>query len=345
MKIVKKNLAISALGVLLACPAMAESSANASNPLSAERFSSADIDSNGKLNEQELQPLAAQTGADTEQWLQQYDKDQDYALSQSEYEALAESSSSAEQPGTGERSKIVVNQKPATVNVTKPAAQVTVTQPKPEVTITTRDPEVSVHQPKPEVSVQQAEPQVSVDPAEPTVDIDQAKPQVSVNQAEPDVQVEETNPEVVTRTPASEPQQPSAPVQSQSELDTLELAEVPATNTAPAEETLYEVPLQELRTGDVKKSDGEALGAVEDVVIRNDGGHAGLLVTSDDGDSVLFAPIESLTYQNGDLIINSEAAAEEIGENSRYDISRYQSAPQGARTLQDAIDQNRVSAR
>ncbi len=348
MKTLSRTLALSTLGVLLACPAWADSQAQiqaspteSETRLSAEQFPHADINQDGKLSDQELKPLAAQIGADASQWLQEYDLDQDDALSQPEYSTLTQSGnlagqigSSQAEPGTGERSRIVVNQKPATVTVTKPAPQVTVTQPEPEVTITSRDPEVSVHQPEPQVSVQQAEPQVSVDAAEPTVGIEQAEPQVSVRQAEPEIQVQDPEPEIVTGAG-----QPAESAKSTA------LSEVPASNAASSGDALYDMPLQELRTGDVKTAAGESFGDVEDVVIRNDGGHAGLLITSADGDSVLFAPIESLSYQDGDLIIQAADHAEEIGDDSRYDISRYQSAPQGARTLQDAIEEGRVSAR
>ncbi len=137
--------------------------------------------------------------------------------------------------------------------------------------------------------------------------------------------------------------QPSA-APNQSTADTPSPQE-PVTPTAQAQEAIYDVPLQALRTGSVKTATGDTFGDVEDVVIRNDGGHAGFLITSADGKSVLFIPVESLSFHNGDLIIQGESHAEEIGDDSDYDISRYQSASQGARTLEDAIEESRVSTR
>lgn len=119
----------------------------------------------------------------------------------------------------------------------------------------------------------------------------------------------------------------------------------PVEPTAAAQKTLFEMPLQALRTSSVKTATGKAFGDVQDVVVRNDGGHAGLLIISADGKSVLFAPAEALSWHSGELIIQDGSLAEEIGEDSNYDISRYQSASQGARTLQDAIDESRVSTR
>lgn len=281
----------------------------------------------------------------------------------------------------GERSQITVNQKPAKVTVHKPAAQITVKQPQPEVTITTRDPEVQVSQPDPEVSVDQAEPDVSVNQAAPEVAVDQPEPRVDVDQPEPEVEITERQPAVAVEDRPVQPEdrqrdQPITSLESEEEGRaplagserrpetsagentgdaTASMETDPSTQEVPSgynesseattQSSLYTMPLDDLRSGDIMDSDGEKFGSITDVMIQRDGRGAGLVLTRADDNTILFAPLDAIDKRDDDLILKSESDAGEVGAEGEYRLNDYISAPNDAETLGEALSSNPVSSR
>lgn len=281
----------------------------------------------------------------------------------------------------GERSQITVNQKPAKVTVHKPAAQVTVKQPQPEVTITTRDPQVQVSQPDPEVTVDQAQPDVSVNQAAPAVTVDHPEPVVEIDQPEPDVAISQTEPAVAIEDRAVRNENPQldradtrvedgerirAPMaetgtasSSSVEADRDEaLADVnsdPSRQEVPAaysqssepstQASLYTMPLDELRSGDIMDSEGEKFGSITDVMIKRDGRGAGLVLTRADDNAILFAPLNAIDQSDGELVLKSESEAGEVGADGEYSLNDYISAPNDAETLGEALSSNAAALR
>ncbi len=281
----------------------------------------------------------------------------------------------------GERSQITVNQKPAKITVHKPAAQVTVKQPQPEVTITTRDPQVQVSQPDPEVTVDQAQPNVSVNQAPPVVAIDQPEPVVEVDQPEPDVAIAQPEPAVVIedrpvrnenprldradtrvedgeriRAPLAETGAATGSSFGADSNETLidvnsdpSRQEVPTAYSQSSEPStqasLYTMPLDDLRSGDIMDADGEKFGSITDVMIKRDGGGAGLVLTRADDNTILFAPLNAIDQSGGELILKSASEAGEVGADGEYSLNDYISAPDDADTLGEALSSNAAALR
>jgi predicted outer membrane protein len=111
----------------------------------------------------------------------------------------------AENQGSADPSRIVVQQPAPTVRVDQASPQVTVQQPQPQV---------SVRQPQPEILVRQPQPTVTVDIPQPEIIVRMPRPDVSVAMAQPEVQVNQPQPQVQVVQPQQQPRvdvQPARP--------------------------------------------------------------------------------------------------------------------------------------
>ncbi|WP_346796515.1 hypothetical protein R5M92_13650 [Halomonas sp. Bachu 37] len=195
-------------------------------------FKELDQNSDQVLDWEELRPRLeeSQVQGGRENILGEYDRDNDQALNQEEYQRLLVFITEQERDGEGEvvvqaqQPRVAVDSEPPEVNVdpaeprvsvqqispnvrVEPAGPdvtvdqkrptVIVRQPRPEVTVNIPKPEVEVILRDPDVDVESGRPDVSVELQEPRVDVSQGQPDVDVQRSEPDVSVQPAKPRVV----------------------------------------------------------------------------------------------------------------------------------------------------
>lgn len=239
--------------------------------------------------------------------------------------------------------EVSVNVPDPEVQVIQPDPDVSVQQPEPDVQVQQQPPEVAIQQGQPDVQVQQPEPQVSVQPATPEVVMEQPQQQaevqvdqperadVQVQQAEPDVQVTQAEPEVNVQRPEG------ADVDVQ-EIERMEApaAGIPAetdpqVQQAQSAETdpLQGLSIAQLEEQRVVNANGEEVGEVDQVVIRQDRSEIGVTVSTGGGffgmggDRVLI-PLDDLSLQNNQLVWSSATDPAQVEQAGQYDPQEYQ---------------------
>lgn len=377
-------LAASAASLTLIAPAFAEESRwqqhkNAQSE-NAPKFSQLDQNNDSQLSKEELQNFAEDKKLDVEQYLTRFDTNDDQALSESEFNQLVSASGQASAPDRmamldekraeqtqkqkgqqqqadkGDGAKVVVDQKPTQVTVDKPPAQVTIDQPKPKVTVTTRDPKVQVEQAEPRVSVQQPEPKVSVDQAKPEVEVQDAEPNVQVRNSKPQVQVNEQEPEVAVK--AAEGQQRPDQSQQQSvqrEQDSqrqqaaIDSREQMQGKSNAQAESIYALPISELRSVEIVNQEGETIGNVEEIVVKRDASEAGFIISttaSDEGESRhVYRSAEDFALEGDRIKLEVESGAEALREPQGFKSQEYTAAPNDDATLGELTNRAGISAR
>lgn len=373
--------AMSAASLALVAPAFAEAGEKQKqSDQKLPEFSQLDQNRDQKLTEEELQSVAQERTMDAEQYIVLFDLDDDQALNEDEFAQLKQSesltsapgrmakqgneqamqeqpgqrqaseqqASSQQQPGQqqasqGEGAKIVVDQKPTQVSVNKPPAQVAIDQPKPKVTITTQDPEVQVEQAEPRVSVQQPEPQVEVEQAKPEVEIQDARPEVQVSESQPRVQVNEQEPEVAIQ--SAEGQQRSA---RQEQANTSQRSANQQQQSARQEQDLFAVAVADLREAEVVDQEGQAIGNVEEVVIKRDGSEAGFIISTTGSDSQprhVYRAADDFSLEGDQLKLEEEGGAEALSEPQGFVAQEFRAAPNDQGTLGELTSRAGISAR
>lgn len=372
-------VAVSAASLTLIAPAFAGESRwkqhqNQQASASIPQFSELDQNNDQRLNQEELTELAQHQEKDAEQYIDQYDQDNNQALSEAEFQQLTSAEFSAssqsrmaalkdqrseEQKPDG--AQITVNQKPTQVTVDKPAPQITIEQPKPKVTITTQDPKVEVEQAEPRVSVTQANPEVSVDQAKPDVEVQDADPNVQISSSEPQVQVRQQEPQVDIQTAqqrASTEQQrlTSETRRQQMQQDRSEQMQADgarqqadAQQAIQSQEGIYAEPISELRNAEVVDKQGQAIGSVEEVVIRRDASEAGFIIsttgaTGDDARHV-YRSAEDFSVEDGQLKLDAEGGAEALNQPQGFVSQDFRAASESEGTLGELLRREGLSAR
>lgn len=239
--------------------------------------------------------------------------------------------------------EVSVNVPEPDVQLIQPDPEVSVQQPEPDVQVQQQPPEVAIQQGQPDVQVQQPEPQVSVQPATPEVTMEQPQQQaevqvdqperadVQVQQAEPEVQVTQAEPEVNIQRPEG----------ADVDVQEIERMEAPAAGIPPETDPQVEQaqtaetnPLQSLSIAQLEEQqivnpNGEAIGEVDQVVIRQDRSEIGVTVSTGGGffgmggDMVLI-PLDELTMQNNQLVWNAASDPQQVEQAGQYDPKEYQ---------------------
>ena len=268
---------------------------------------------------------------------------------------------------------VTVEQAQPVVTVRIPEPIVTVRLPKPEVDVNTSEPRVAVETPKPIVRFMRPEPRIEIQEAQPIVNVEEAQAEVAVNeaegaevkveQAEASVEVEQAEPQVnVSRA------EPQVQVQQAGEArvnveqadarvrveDTGQAAvRVDAQQqTAAVARTNYDMDSAYLLTlkrspfytrtvsdiigTDVKGANGEEIGDIEDIALRNGkvvaimsvGGFLGL------GDHEVAMPLENMTMQGDDIVVNM--TEEQVEALDEYDYRSVTALPR-RRTIEYAV--------
>ncbi|TDX27575.1 sporulation protein YlmC with PRC-barrel domain [Modicisalibacter xianhensis] len=218
----------------------------------------------------------------------------------------------------------------AQVSVEPSEPQVSVKQAEPEVTVDdSGDPNVNVtnDQDDAEVVVERPEPEVKVNMPEPEVKVIQADSAQGSDAAQPDTDAQEDQPQQA---------QPSAQEQ-QAQSDTqAEPQESPAQETAVQETTQpaeppEQSPLDKMRVADLEGqtiygTGGEELGAIDNVVMANDGSNAGVVISMGGfwglfEDQVLI-PFSQLQLNDDQLVWQTDKSTEEM-EETGYDEQNY----------------------
>lgn len=352
--------AVSAASLALVAPAYADAGEQQKNAQQkVPEFSQLDKNKDQKITKEELQGVAQQGQMNAEHYIVLFDLDDDRALNENEFNQLKDSGTLTSAPGKmakqgndyalqqqseqqnankPEGAKIMVDQKPTQVTVNKPAAQVTIDQPKPKVTITTQDPKVQVEQAEPRVSVQQPKPQVSVDQAKPEVEIQDAEPNVQVRNSQPQVQVNKQEPEVAIQ-PADQNQQQQSASQQQAKI---------SQQSANQEQDVFAVAVVELREAEVIDKEGQAIGNVEEVVIKRDGSEAGFIISTTGSDAErrhVYRPADDFSLDGNQLMLNEDAGAEALREPQGFVSQDFRAAPNDQGTLGDLTNREGLSAR
>ncbi len=248
---------------------------------------------------------------------------------------LLASSAFAETGGT----KVIVEEQSPQITVDQPPAQVSVDQREPQVDVQTQAPQVSVDQSEPQVSVEQPEPQVEVEQAQPDVRVSDAEPQVDVHESDAQVRVEEPQQESQARIEERQHRMEGAPGA---------VAANPQQQAQPEPSSLYEMPVEELRSARVVDENGMEIGQVENVVLKSDGSEAGLIISlsnSQERESgSAFANLDELSFEEDTLVWEDAADAAFLDEDEDYDPAEYQAAPTTAGRLSDIMRDDEVSA-
>lgn len=321
-----------------------------------------DLDDDQALNEDEFtqlkqsESLTSAPGRMAKQGNEQAMQEQPGQRQASEQQASSQQQPGQQQASQGEGAKIVVDQKPTQVSVNKPPAQVAIDQPKPKVTITTQDPEVQVEQAEPRVSVQQPEPQVEVEQAKPEVEIQDAKPEVQVSESQPRVQVNEQEPEVAIQ--SAEGQQRSArqeqantsqrSANQQQRLTNQQQSANQQQQSARQEQDLFAVAVADLREAEVVDQEGQAIGNVEEVVIKRDGSEAGFIISTTGSDSQprhVYRAADDFSLEGDQLKLEEEGGAEALSEPQGFVAQEFRAAPNDQGTLGELTSRAGISAR
>lgn len=319
-------------------------------------FSELDQNSDQLIVIAELEPLASQHQKQARDLLNTYDENQDKGLDQQEFSQARNELSSQDrmaQAGNAkepEGAKIVVEEKPAQVTVDQQPAQVTIKQGTPKVRVTTDDPEVSVNQADPEVSVKKAKPDVSVEQTDPEVVVNEAQPEVSVDESEPQVNVQSGEPEVVIREQQNrnQAQQDQGQQQAQQDQDQQQ-AQQQGQQQAGQAEDIYAMSIADIRAAQIHGPQGDAIGGVEEVVVKNDGSDAGLIVrTSPQGQQqgqLVYIPVEAIVAEGDQLVLDQQKLAEEAANAEQFNPQDYNPVPESDQLLNEIVGQEELTQR
>lgn len=318
-------LTAGAVGIIIAASAMAEKEA--------PDFSELDKNDDGRLVSAELDPLASHHQRQSESILNSFDQNNDQALSQQEYSQAVDELSSQQQAGRtdseeeNEGDRIVVEEQPAQVTVDRPPAQITVEQSEPQVTVEQGQPEVSVEKSEPEVSVEQAEPEVTVKESEPGVDVQSEEPEVVIQDRQ-------------NQNQASQPQQ------EQGEQETL--SQRGQAGWSQDSGDVYSLSISDIQESRVHDSQGNSIGGVEDVIVKNDGTDAGVVVRSqsEDGSGQLYyIPANAISVENDQLVLDQQKFAEEAENADQFNPQDYNVITGSDRSLNEYINPEEVTQR
>lgn len=251
--------------------------------------------------------------------------------------------------------EVSVNVPEPEVEVVQPDPNVSVQQPEPDVQVQQQPPEVAIQQGQPDVQVQQPEPQVSVQPATPEVVMEEPQQQAEVQVDQPDradVQVQQAQPEVqVTQAePEVNVQRPEGADVDVQEIEQLEAPAAgippepdPQVEQAQSAETdpLQSLGIDQLEDQQVVNANGEEVGDVDQVVIRQDRSEIGVVVSVGGGffgmggDKVLI-PLDDLSLQNNQLVWSSATDPAQVEQAGQYNPQEYQQiSPNEYQTLGD----------
>lgn len=315
-------LTVGAAGIIFAASTMAGKEA--------PNFSALDKDDDGRLVSAELEPLASHHQRQSESILNSYDQNNDRALSQQEYsQAVGELSSQQQVSQVGNEAqnqgdRIVVEEQPAQVTVDRPPAQVTVEQPEPQVT------------------VEQGQPEVTVENSEPEVSVEQAEPEVTVRESEPDEEVQSEAPEVV----AQDQQNQNQSQQEQGEQETL--TQRGQSGGSQESGDVYSLSISNIQQAWVHDSQGNTIGGVEDVIVKNDGTDAGVVVRSqseDDAGQLYYIPANAIAVENDQLVLDQQKFAEEAAKADQFNPQDYNIVTDSDRSLNEIINREEVTQR
>lgn len=295
-----------AAGIIIAASAMAEKEAPG--------FSELDKNDDGRLVSAELEPLASHHQRQSESILNNFDQNNDQALSQQEYSQAVDELSSQQQvsqagdEAQNEGDRIVVEEQPAQVTVDRPPAQITVEQPEPEVTVEQAEPEVTVKESEPEVEVQSEEPEVVI------------QDQQSQNQA-------------------SQPQQ---------EQEQEALSQRGQSGWSEDSGDVYSLSISDIQEAQVHDGQGNAIGGVEDVIVKNDGSDAGVVVRSrseDGAGQLYYIPVNAISVENDQLVLDQQKFAEEAENADQFNPQDYNVITGSDRSLNEYINREEVTQR
>ncbi len=214
----------------------------------------------------------------------------------------------AQGPGTGNRSE-----RTASADSAENKTRIHVQQPPAKVQVQERAPEVTVVQPQPKVIVKQPEPKVTVKQPEPQVSVDQGRPQVQVQQqGQPQVQVrQEKGAQVQVEKQAEgtgEAAGNAADRTGQAVGNAAEGADSAITGgDSQPQGGVASMTGDQLIGKDLKTTNGDTFGEVQDVVVSGDrlkavlvdvGGFLGI------GDKRVAIPTDRLSMRGQDVVVN-----------------------------------------
>lgn len=113
-------------------------------------------------------------------------------------------------------------------------------------------------------------------------------------------------------------------------------------------QSIYQMPIDELKDKSVVNSAGEKIGSVEQVVVNNQSGEAGLVVSSGGmmgiGSSKLLAPVSEVTISGDNITWQTSKDKKALKDSEKFDSQNYQEVSENYETLGE-IGSEGLSAR
>ncbi|MCF3932188.1 PRC-barrel domain-containing protein [Acuticoccus sp. M5D2P5] len=245
--------------------------------------------------------------------------------------------------------EVTVEQDEPQVAINQPEPQISVDAPPPQVEVHQADPEVRVEQTEPRVSVEQPDPVVNIEKAEPTVEVETEEPKVVVNQAEPEIIIQKvTEADAggdVAENAATEATEANTDAMAQAdqaataEADTAAADEAAPAQTAAAESAeptdagaaTAGVPFDELDGADAYNANGDELGRINQVVMRQGTSDLYVVVAAGGflgiGQSEIVFPYEDVSIVDDEVVIDTPLTKDTIEDREDYEEELYVEVP------------------
>lgn len=99
---------------------------------------------------------------------------------------------------------------------------------------------------------------------------------------------------------------------------------------------LYSTPVRDLRASLVVDSTGQAMGDVAEIVVKQDGSQAGILVDTGPGNTFAYVPLYDISMRGQQLVLNSQASTSLMTEQ-QLQQQNFNRIPDTSRPLSDYV--------
>lgn len=330
-------------------------------------YAALDTNNDGSLDEAELMPLANRHTLTSDEILAQYDSNDDSRLAVAEFEALQQGMTPSalpvvapverRQPRPVEPDELTARNAPAAEGTETPAQQQNTAQN------AAQSPQSPTQRPREDVTAEtNTGQQASKDNKSPqrsaVIALEHGNQQLNLTPEEAAAKVRDQMPEGAVTNVGEQPANAAAAaaertgganiindIEDRDKVDrVVATGQVSASNWVD-HDSVYNVPVSDLRNAQVIDAQGLPIGRVEDVVVDVTRHQAGFIVQQNADAEPMFALVEHIEMADKKVMINADANIKTISDSDVYDVRKFRTLPPSARTLGDVIHKDSVSAR
>ncbi len=155
--------------------------------------------------------------------------------------------------------------------------------------------------------------------------------QVSKDESDPEVNVQSEEPEAAVREQESQQQGRQDEQQAGQARD------------------IYAMSIADIRDSQILDPAGNIVGGVQEVIVKNDGSDAGLIVRTSPAEGhqgqLVYIPADALMAQEGELVLDPNKLAEEAANAEQFDPRNYNPVPESDQRLNELVGREEVTQR